>query len=339
MFGKIFRPSSRADELLFGRIISRDPIITISKRRRETPLGIAGTVPDFFRKKHALHLLADTWHSHNEKKLRTIKKDLQRLSRYLVNNHFIYLGNTQYETWLLSKNNISSIHTSSLIAIDESTFKPDAEQLCKIKPAEAVYNARLNPFKRHELAFGLKKVALIYGSRHDQTEQYERLKQAKPDWIFVNNEAGNGQYKLLNKKEVAGVLNQCQVGLCLSAEEGPMRASMEYQLCGLPVVSTQSIGGRDRYFDSYNCIYADSTPKSVTSAVRVFLDNMPDKMEIRRAALRKINFDRNDFVVTINEIVASIYGVSDLFNSCSKIIGYVENLRPASDILGDLSGL
>ena len=115
MFGKIFRQSHGADELLFGRIIAGDPIVTISKRRHETPLGIAGTVPDFFRNKHALHILADTWHSHNERKLRTIKKDLQRLSRYMVNNHFIYLGNTQYETWLLSKNNISAIHSSGLI--------------------------------------------------------------------------------------------------------------------------------------------------------------------------------------------------------------------------------
>ena len=168
MFGKIFRQSHGADELLFGRIIAGDPIVTISKRRRETPLGIAGAVPDFFRNKHALHILADTWHSHNERKLRTIKKDLQRLSRYMVNNHFIYLGNTQYETWLLSKNNISAIHSSGLISIDESTYKPDADQPCKINPADAVYNARLNPFKRHDLAFGLQSVALIYGSRLDK---------------------------------------------------------------------------------------------------------------------------------------------------------------------------
>jgi len=335
MLRKYSSKTTESNIILYGRIIAKDPIVTISKRWRDAPLGIAGAAPDFFRKKHALHILSDTWHSYNQNKRCLIKKDLQRLSRYLVNNHIIYLGNTQYETWLLSRSNISAIHSSELISIDESIFKPGAEQLCKIAPAEAVYNARLDPFKRHNLAYGLIRLALIYRDNKYFKKRYEELKCVMPHWYFINNEIGNGQYYYLNNKEVASILNQCQVGLCLSSEEGAMRASMEYLLCGLPVVTIRNIGGRDRYFDKDNSIYADDTPESVAEAVQVFLNNMPDRMDIRNSVLQKIQLDRNDFVNTINEIIKSIYGVSNLFNSYSKIIGYIENRRPVSEILAD----
>lgn len=44
----------------------------------------------------------------------------------------------------------------------------------------------------------------------------------------------------LDSEELNRCLNQCRLGLCLSAVEGPMYASIEYLLAGLPVVSTES---------------------------------------------------------------------------------------------------
>jgi hypothetical protein len=58
-----------------------------------------------------------------------------------------------------------------------------------------------------------------------------------------------GFYRQLEVREIPAWLNQARVGLCLSAYEGCMRASAEYLLCGLPIVSTPNIGGRDRLAD------------------------------------------------------------------------------------------
>ena len=323
---------------VMGRIITGDPIITISKCHPNAPLGIASVAQDFFRDKNALHIISNTWHCQNERRLKSLREELKRLTKYLVNNHFIYLGNTKYETWLLSRNNINSVHSSELISIDESIFKPGSDQPCNIEPTETIYVARLEPFKRHELAYSLNSVSLIYGNRGNEPGQYENLKQKMPHWTFVNHKWGNGQYQRLSKEEVASVLNRSSVGLCLSREEGAMRASMEYLLCGLPVVSTRNIGGRSRYFNSHNCVYADDSPESVVKAVQVSLHRTTDRMELRRLTMQKVQIDREDFISTINGIVASIYGSHDFFDSYSRFIGYMK-YRPANEILSDLAVL
>ena len=83
--------------------------------------------------------------------------------------------------------------------------------------------------------------------------------------------------------------NLSKVGLCLSKAEGAMYSSMEYLLCGLPIVSTKSIGGRDEFFTDKNCIFAKDNSKSVKDCVDKWLNNYPslkERYEIREDAIR-----------------------------------------------------
>ncbi|MCP4253591.1 MAG: glycosyltransferase family 4 protein [Candidatus Scalindua sp.] len=323
---------------VMGRIVSREPIVTISKCTYGAPLGIASVAQSFFRNKRAFHIISNTWHCQDERRLAALTNALKRLSESLVDNSFIFLGNTQYETWLLSRNGIPSIHSSELISIDESVFKPMSEKVHLIKPTEAIYLARLAKFKRHELAGYLPDVALVYGNRGNEPGQYTHLKRTMPNWRFINHEIGNGKYHRLNKVEVASSLNCCSTGLCLSKEEGAMRASMEYLLCGLPVVSTKSIGGRSRYFDHENCVYAEDSPESVAAAVNEIVRRETDRQQIRDSVMRKIIFDREDFVSTVNNIISSTYGINELFGSYTSFIGYMK-YHPAYEILRELETL
>ena len=337
MFGYLFSKTDSMSVGLYGRIIATDPIVTISKRTPGTPLGIAGVAPEFFRGENALHILSNTWHHRNEKKIRLLRRQLRRLSRRLVNNHFLYLGNTAYEVQLLSKYGIPVKLSSELISIDDSIFRPGAEPLVKLPPADAVYIARMKEFKRHDLAYGLDNVALIYGRENNNL--LEQLRREKPHWIFVNHELGSGDYYRLNAREIAGILNQCRVGLCLSAEEGAMRASMEYLMSGLPVVSTRNVGGRDRYLDPDNSLHVDNTPRAVAAAVQSFLDHPPDRKSIREGVMHKVNLDRQDFIHSVNEDIEHLYGVTNHLESCQNIIGYIEGYRKAGEILTDLEDL
>ena len=65
-------------------------------------------------------------------------------------------------------------------------------------------------------------------------------------------------------------LSRARVGLCLSEEEGAMFASIEYLLCGLPVVSTPNMGGRDFFFDEKFSQTVDPSEE----AVRVGVEKM-----------------------------------------------------------------
>mgnify|MGYP006234474903 CR=1 FL=1 len=74
----------------------------------------------------------------------------------------------------------------------------------------------------------------------------------------------------------------------MSSAEGAMYSSVEYLLCGLPIVSTKSTGGRDVFFTNENCIIAEDTPESVAECVQKWLSNYPNlhqRREIRQKAI------------------------------------------------------
>jgi tetratricopeptide (TPR) repeat protein len=67
-----------------------------------------------------------------------------------------------------------------------------------------------------------------------------------------------------------------------------MFASAEYMVCGLPVVSTRSIGGRDEYFDDRFCLICDDNPASVAAAVKEAISRNFDPNVIRNTFLAKV---------------------------------------------------
>ena len=82
-----------------------------------------------------------------------------------------------------------------------------------------------------------------------------------------------------------------------------MRASMEYLLCGLPVVSTPSIGGRDRYFRSDYAVICEPNPRAVADAVKEASARNVSRAHVRRAVLDKVAFDRASFLRTLNALI------------------------------------
>ena len=70
-----------------------------------------------------------------------------------------------------------------------------------------------------------------------------------------------------NIKEVSNFINKCRVGLCLSSEEGGMYASTQYLLCGLPVVTTNNIGGRNTFFHPDYVYYAEDDSRDIAHGV------------------------------------------------------------------------
>ena len=151
--------------------------------------------------------------------------------------------------------------------VDERLFsiQSDASRIY-----DAVYTARMAPFKRHELAREIPSLLIIGGTvtPEDSDEHFQRIRAALPQATFTYD----GPKKVLNEPEVNDLLNQSRVGLCLSACEGTMYATVEYLLCGLPVVSTASLGGRDSWLDPrFTRVVADD-PQQIAAAVKDLID-------------------------------------------------------------------
>lgn len=182
------------------------------------------------------------------------------------------------------------------------------ERMFSIDPAaskcfDAVYNARMAEFKRHELANEIQSLLIIGGTvtPEDSDEYFLRVKSMLPTATFTyDREKG-----MLNEQQVNQLLNQSKVGLCLSACEGAMYAAVEYLLCGLPVVSTVSLGGRDSWFDSrFTRIVADD-PQQIAAAVKDLIERQLCPHMIRSETLIRMAEHRQRLVDLGQQIYAA----------------------------------
>ena len=159
------------------------------------------------------------------------------------------------------------------------------------KRYDAVYAAQLQPFKRLALAAEVERLFVLTYTpgqpENDLPAFCPALRHAAYNRTWMDGAAKNRIY------------NQSSVGLCLSAVEGPMLASLEYQLAGLPVVSTPSKGGRDTYYHPESCLVVPPDPRAVKAGVRQMAHRNLDPLTIRQRTLARLTADRWEYVTQL----------------------------------------
>jgi len=163
--------------------------------------------------------------------------------------------------------------------LDENLFHIKSSE----KKYDAIYTARLSPFKRHHLASKIGNLALVAGNT--STKLIEEL----PPHSFIND-------KHLLPEQVIDIISESKVGIILSDFEGACYSSSEYLLCGIPVVSTRSHGGRDVWYNSYNSIICDPTPESVADAVKKLASLKRKPEEIRSMHIHQSQYFQQNFI-------------------------------------------
>jgi len=254
-------------------------------------------LPYIKRNKRAFLICKIPWSFSKEKAVKSIKIDYANYEKKFPKHKIIFLCNYPKQLKLFKKFNITSILCNHNAFLDEDIFKilPNIK-----KQYDAIYDAKIAKFKRHELASKIKKICFItYFDKKDKkyiNHIYELFKNA----AWFNGTKKN--YRRLNPGEVSEYTNKAKVGLCLSKEEGAMFASTQYLLCGLPVVSTKSIGGREVFFDKNFVEIAKDNPDSIKKSVDKLIRKNIDPEEIRKKTLKKIKNHRKNFIRLIQEI-------------------------------------
>lgn len=333
--GKMGDSKSMASEpYVSAWVVSTDPIVTYSKRSTGVPLGIAGARPDAFRGRKALHLIGLSFTLEPPQRYQRVADELAELARQLPESRFVVLTNSEFESYLLSTVRVPSMMSSQLVFLNDRTFRPmDVEQRF-----DAIYNARLLPMKRHELARDVPNLALLYDlGPAEEPAEYDRIRALLPRAAFLNHEAGAGVYRQFKIEECARHLNTARVGLALSAVEGPMQASLEYLLCGLPVVSTRSVGGRDRYFMPPFCRIVADDPAAVADAVATLAGARIPKAAVRGHIMHLLNFERHNFLIAVNRLVKETFGTDGLFTSFAPFERGLTRWRPLDEALAPLA--
>lgn len=118
-----------------------------------------------------------------------------------------------------------------------------------------------------------------------------------------------------------------------------MRGAMEYLLCGLPVVSTESIGGRDRYLIGPHVRIVASDADAVARAVRELKAAAIPPLAVREYIGRLITFDRHNFLSTANKLAEHKLGVRDRFRSFAPFVGFPVKWRLAAEVEAGFAAL
>ena len=282
----------------WGGVVCRDPLVTISKRADffAQPLGFAPLIPDLAGRGRSVHFvgLCDTLEKPGAAD--ELARDY-RARTAPADACFVFIVSSEVESLQLSRRGVPNILANELMFIDDRRFTivrgregPDFD---------AVYNAQFYGFKRHALAQEIGRLLLIYKMPADAV--LTDLRSRFPHAVFANDL--DGAHRRFSPEELSVWYGRCAAGLCLSASEGAMRVSMEYQLCGLPVVTTPSLGGRDRYFLDDHVRICRPDPRAIATAVAAFRASPVDPAKIRERVLRLLAFDRINFLRAANKIV------------------------------------
>ena len=312
--------------------MSLDPMVTYTKRHLPTPIGLAGACPALFEGRKSLHLVAPCW-SLYQSDIDDIAHEWRRAVDRLPSAMIVFLASTEREAVALSAAGVPTLPGNVSILVDETSFKPMPALDFADAAYDAIYNARFEPYKRHELARLVTNLALVQDTGFDgnASPHETEVRRMLPNAHYLNYEYGKGRHVRLEKPAIAREINRARCGLCLSADEGMMRASMEYLMCGIPVVSTHSLGGRDRYYhEPYAVLVADDA-RAVAEAVTKLGTHPCNKLAIRDHIGKLVEFERKNFLNAINDLAYAQFGVKRLFASLAPFIRSSPYTEPQSD--------
>lgn len=213
----------------------------------------------------------------------------------LSKDQFYFLCNSKLEKQNVEARSFQGDVIAQNAWLDENlVMKPQAVE----KLYRAIYVGRRSAFKRHMLASKVEGLAIVAGRNHGNA-----LADI-PEHVYLND-------RQLRPEEVCRKINEARCGLILSEQEGACFASSEYLLCGVPVISTPSLGGRDEWYNDYNSIICDADPDAIANAVDFFNCNPRDPEKIRAMHIDKANFYRSKFI-TLLEYIFLNAGVTDV---------------------------
>jgi hypothetical protein len=164
-----------------------------------------------------------------------------------------------------------------------------------------VINSTFHDYKRTYLARNIPNVVHIGYSQGSNMyiPDYGHLAN------FSNNSRNISDWKHLYPKEIVSIYNSSRIGGIFSHIEGACYSSSEYLLCGLPVLSTSSFGGRDIFYNNYNSVICNDDVDSVKNSFDMMMSNIDkyDKYKIREEHIEKMDEIRNNLTYYVKDLI------------------------------------
>lgn len=293
--------------LIPAAVLGSDPLISYSGIPMHAPLGLASVAGERLSSVPAWFLISPTWSIESEESAAEIREAaiLHRIRN--PSHRLIFICNTPEEVAILQQKGEAAFFYNKTANVRDTVFRPLAAATTEF---DAIYNAQLVPWKRHELSLDIESCAFLFyrdqeasEAASDEARIINLHMTAAPGHHFINTFDEKGTPVRLPPSEVNAQLNRAAVGLCLSAKEGAMFASMEYLLSGLPIVSTPSLGGRHVYHDEEYCLTVSADAGAVAQAVDALKSRKISRAYIHERTVARLEQDRRRFLGLLNAIL------------------------------------
>ena len=286
------------------------------------PLIVTGSFASFVQMSEVKKPFTYIYHNPSLIRGLSLPRYIKLAKRFNRSSRIKFVTNERSESLWLRMIGQDATHLTQSLHAREHFFTPGTEA----KIHDAVYAATLAPFKRIELAREIESIHFVTYVTHQQSwdlHAYEpRLRHATFNREFIT------------KEEVRSHYRQSRVGLALSKSEGAMWASVEYLLCGLPVVTTPNRGGRDRYFSEKYVTWCPPEPSRIKEAVGKFVESPPCAEFIRSETIFRITADRHTYLgMLANECGMHITNPDD---EIERIWGGIEGIEKHAVAVSDL---
>ncbi len=288
-------------------ILNGRPLVSYSGITKRYPLGLPGAAGRALCRRAGWFLLSPTWFLDGAGEASELRRRAVLHRARHPQHKLVFVVNSEANIRALRAAGEAAFFFNKTATTPEWLFRPLPTAN---REFDAIYNAQLLSWKRHELTLAVGSCAFIFHRGMIGTDVVEqeraifRRHAAAPGHVFLNRLSDNDVPIRFSLPEVNRHLNRASVGLCLSEAEGAMFASTEYLLAGLPIVTTPSMGGRDTYFDPEYCWSVPPEADAIAAAVRGLKEKNfpPDYIQAR--TLQKIHADRGRFVNLLNRLLA-----------------------------------
>ena len=291
-------------------VLSVEPPIFLTGIAFQSMIGIASAFGKAYANRPAAFLIYPCWTIEDTRRAAQVIEAARAHQAEHPEHELVFICNTGAERDLLARSGLDAHLLNKNFTVSETVFRPLPDARVEF---DAIYNARFDPRKRHELAAAIKRVAYVgypcpsMASSEEQGELAAELLRRHSGHALLNP-LERGLPVALPPEGVNAALNRAAVGLCLSSTEGSNYASIEYMLAGLPVVSTPSVGGREIYFDHEYCTICDPQSDAVRDAVEALKARNIPRDYVRARTLAKIEPARRRFLSLIDDLSERLGG-------------------------------
>ena len=296
-------------ERMLGGVISRAPLVLLTNwhpgmRPATAPLAALGI-------EGATLILCNWWSVEAMERftpeVMTTYLEAMRADARGGGHQLVFFCNTSNEERILRGLGFDARFTANNCLVDDLCNQTGGEEVL----FDAVYSAQMVPLKRHELARDVESLLLLYGVFDEAGRARFREVQAMLPYATYSNGdpfapiGSPDAYRRFTPEDMAIQYRRARTGLCLSHVEGSMLSSIEYLLNGLPVVSTQTLGGRDVFFTGETATMVADDPAEVAAAVAGYARTRPDPADIRRATMAVVDMYRERFANALRDVLGT----------------------------------